>query len=202
MKQIFVTLTLACLACNEGSMQAFAMAERQERTCPTSAALLVEIGGHNFSFPKNKIYAVEGDNSQANVENYPQKREGECQSQTGDALSLNKIGIRIVPIACDSEPDCRGKEILVQLSRVENTDAPFRSYYEPLMNKKCTPLGEGYEKALSKWHKKYGGICRMDFRNEDMDYEIQFRYAPYPPQEIVETKEIVINYIKNFEVQE
>lgn len=164
---------------------------KNDEECFKSPNLRVQIGDMNLVIPRAQIYTMGIiDDKIPNAQTF-------CQFEKDAPVKLIQIGFKMVPLICDDKSDCNGKMMLVTITDLGIYSGDFVSYYEPTFARRCTHLGEVFKTYLSEWHEKYGDTCNIDFRKENIVYELQFRPGPYPPEKIDQTKELALQYIND-----
>ncbi|PIR39163.1 MAG: hypothetical protein COV35_01195 [Alphaproteobacteria bacterium CG11_big_fil_rev_8_21_14_0_20_39_49] len=187
------------------SMQSHAMSGSPEidPECFSSDKIRVEIGGEKFAFPRNIVHSISGDDV-INIKG--DKHRGNatgsktCQKVGVDYWKLNNLTLKLNPKPCSESQDCNLKEISITIYQSNpELDGKFR---KETSKKELLETCKPDPSATSEWIKKYWWTCNYAFFTDDKYLVFKFTGGKiYPPEDIENTKQLVLDEIYKYQVK-
>lgn len=193
---IFLIMVLAAFG-------AQAMGERPEvdPECFASDTLRVEIGGEKYEFPRNMVRSMRGEDvvdvrytDNSNVSG----GDTACQKLEDGFWKLDMVDLDIYPLPCSDDMDCFPTWIVATVN--DPSVVSEESYRKQIPDtqkallEKCTPLRS--DGVLNRYQLKNGRICKYLVNTGENFVYFRFFGGIYPPENIDQTVQLVLNEIQ------
>lgn len=202
-------IILTCVFCLF-ALPALAMGERRSEpdpACFVSETLRVEIGGERFAFPRKMVHSMRGELvKNKKGEKYDGSATGsEACQKLGDIWPLQFIMLNLYPMPCDTRNECWVRTIFANLENLSNYNSRLKNWsglnkiyprdIETLLAE-CVPP----KKPWNDTHAKTWSHCNYVFEHNKLKLRIKFKGGIYPPEQIEQTKLLVLEEIRKHSI--
>lgn len=189
----------------------FIMSEHSKENvaCLESDTIRVEIGGERFAFPRKKgikyrkggealVHSLAGDdviNIRGEGYHGSASSSKACQKSEDAVWKIKHLNLDVIPIACSDSIDCTKKTIHPDIKNISDTNG-FLETQHPTNKEQLLERCRRPEDENQIWHH-----CTYIFKDRNTYFFIKFDGEVYPPEQIEQTKDILLETIRKHRIQ-